>query len=117
MNSVHKGFKAENIAEEYIKKLGFNIVKRNFHFGRYGEIDIIAYDNETLVFIEVKYATSDKFGEPINWINQKKRKSLRRAAEGFLYINNLINVPCRFDVILIEDMKEESRLQHIKNAF
>ncbi len=117
MNSVRKGFNAETTAEDYLKNIGYKIIKRNFHFGRYGEIDIIAYDNDTLVFIEVKYATNDKFGDPINWITQKKRKFLKRAAEGYLYINNLKDIQCRFDAILIEEKRGGSSLQHIKNAF
>ncbi len=117
MSSVHKGLEAESIAEDFLKNLGYSIIKRNFHFGRYGEIDIIAKEGNVLVFVEIKYATNDKFGNPINWITPKKRKTLRRAAEGYLYINKLQNVECRFDALIIEKKSEELIFNHIKNAF
>jgi putative endonuclease len=116
-NQRAKGATAEDLAEEYIKTKGYSIIKRNFHFGREGEIDIIAQDGNTLVFVEVKARYSSAFGTPEEAVTYKKQKTLRRTAEGYLYVNKITNQECRFDVIAVDYEKKPTEIRHIVNAF
>ena len=112
MNSRKKGKKYENIATLYLEKLGYTILDRNFHT-RYGEIDIIAEDSSSLVFIEVKGRSSLKFGYPEESINSSKINKLIATAE--IYLSKYVNKEyeeIRFDVIAILN----KRIKHIKNA-
>ncbi len=111
-----KGKFGENLAVEYLKEKGFNIIKRNFHFGKTGEIDIIAEKDNELVFVEVKYRTERSYGDPLDSLTPKKVNTLRRTAEGYLYVNKIYDKPCRFDIIIINKTREENRIQHIENA-
>ncbi len=112
------GKKGEDIAVAYLIGKGYEIIHRNFSFGRQGEIDIIATCNNILVFIEVKTRTNYKFGNPIEQISQQKRKKWYNAAQGFLYIKNISDKECRFDVIIIDLTKDnkDEYITHIENA-
>ncbi len=116
-NQREKGAIAEDAAVEFLKEKGFKIVKRNFHFGRDGEIDIIARDKDVLVFIEVKARASDVYGSPESSITPSKMKVIRRTAEGYLYINKISNVECRFDVIALDYTQRPPEIRHLINAF
>ncbi|MCK4337893.1 MAG: YraN family protein [Candidatus Aminicenantes bacterium] len=111
------GRSGEKMAEMYLKKENFQIIARNFRFLK-GEIDIIALDQECLVFIEVKTRTKDTFGFPEEFVSRSKQKQIRRVAEGYLMLNPPEERQCRFDVIAItvEDTGQ-TVLQHFKNAF
>jgi len=111
-----KGNYGENLAAEYLEEEGYSILKRNFHFGRNGEIDIIAEKDGELVFIEVKYRTNRSFGDPLESITPRKAKTLRLTAEGYLYVNKISNKACRIDIIVIDKRGKETQINHIKNA-
>ncbi len=119
-NTLYKkqcGNQGEELATQYLLENGYQIVKRNFKFGREGEIDIIANHNNTLVFIEVKTRTNHSFGDPIEQISQRKRKNWYHAAKGFLYVNKISNQECRFDAIIIDLSKDaKEQILHIQNA-
>ena len=117
MNRREAGSQAEDLAEQYLVSLGYSIIKRNFTFGKIGEIDIICMDIDTLVFVEVKARTTMEYGTPESSITPKKTKALRRTAEGFLYIRKIHNVECRFDVIAIDFSIHPYDLRHLINAF
>lgn len=117
IGSLPFGYWGEDLASEYLKKKGYQIIERHFRFLR-GEIDIIACDHDYLVFIEVKTRSSADYGLPEEAITPKKKFHLRRAAEGYLYLNNLNNIDCRFDVITIGFSPDGSPLiEHLENAF
>ncbi len=80
-----KGQKGEMIAVEYLIRQGFKIIEKNWRFSKFGEIDIIAQDNDALVFIEVKTRTSNEFGHPTEAISTKKLNRIKKLAE--IYIN------------------------------
>ena len=83
-----------------------------------GEIDIIAQDRNTLVFVEVKTRKSRDFGLPEESVIPSKQQQIKKIAQGFLAKNNLQDVECRFDVIsLFIDENEGYSIHHIKNAF
>lgn len=116
-NSKSLGKKGEDIAEELLRSKGYQILKRNFRFGK-GEIDIIAKDGDCLVFVEVKSIKNYDFGEPEYSITKSKQKQLKRIAEGYFYVNGINEQLCRFDVITIVGEKEdELKINHIENAF
>lgn len=113
MNKRRKGFEQEKRAAEYLEKLGYNILERNFYC-HFGEIDIIAYDAGCIVFIEVKYRHYKTSGMPEEAVDYRKQQRIYKSAEYYMYINHKDSViPCRFDVIAIDN--EEIRLY--KNAF
>ena len=97
-----KGYSAEDTAADYLVKKGYEIIKRNFTFGKTGEIDIIAKHKNTLVFIEVKARANDKYGNPLDSITPGKQRKIRKTAEGYLYVNKIYDVECRFDVVSID---------------
>lgn len=107
----------EDLAAEYLENKGYEIIERHYFFQR-TEIDLIARDGNYLVFVEVKARSSEDFGPPEEAITDRKKVYLRRAAEGYLYLNNLHNVDCRFDVITVcykNDSQPE--IDHYENAF
>jgi putative endonuclease len=111
------GKTGEDVALDYLKKKKYKIVDKGFRFLR-GEIDIIAYDDETLVFIEVKTRKSVKFGQPEESITPAKRKQLRRVAQGYLLRKHIQDVECRFDVLsLTYDELGGYTVEHFEDAF
>ena len=78
-----KGIKAEDLAAAFLTQRGYHIVARNFRCPR-GEIDIIAYDQEVLCFIEVRSRDNADFGEPLETIQTQKIDRIVRAAEAYL---------------------------------
>ena len=111
------GKSGEEIALRYLKGKRYKIIAKNFRFFR-GEIDIIAYDRATLVFVEVKTRKSKDFGFPEESVTVAKQKQIRKIARGFLLQNKIQGVACRFDVIsLFFNENNNYSLRHIKNAF
>ncbi|MCS7176201.1 MAG: YraN family protein [Candidatus Kapabacteria bacterium] len=111
------GRRAEEIAAEYLQGQGYKIVARNVYVGRWGEIDLIAYEDEVLVFVEVKARSSLRFGLPEEALTQRKRRQLVQAARAYRQQHALAEVPCRFDVIAVELWHAPPQLRHYKDAF
>ncbi len=109
------GRKGEEISIDYLRKKGYEILKRNYRFG-HKEIDIVAKAGNTIVFVEVKAGRSKKFGEPFEKVDLKKQKKLIQAAQAFIQENQIQDCDFRFDVISL-DLKGEGKIKHIKNAF
>ncbi|MFA6570364.1 MAG: YraN family protein [Bacteroidota bacterium] len=116
-SSVSKGSQSENIACDFLVAKGYKIIKKNFHFGKTGEIDIIAEDKGVLVFCEVKSKYKDAFGNPLEWITPKKQFKIRKVAEGYLYVNKIVDKDCRLDVIVIDFTVNPFKIEHLINAF
>ncbi|WP_457624456.1 YraN family protein [Persephonella sp.] len=112
MKSYEKGRLFEDRAVDFLKSSGYEIIGRNFKT-RYGEIDIIARDGDTVVFVEVRYRKSSAFGSPEETINLRKIKKIIRAANRYISMKGLENTDIRFDVIAMD----EDGIRHIKNAF
>ena len=110
------GKKGEDLAEEYLKRKGFLILKRNYRYG-HKEIDLIGKDGNTIVFAEVKAARSKSFGAPQQWVNLKKQKNLIEAAYHFIQRENITDCDFRFDVVAISYQQGGKVIDHIKNAF
>ncbi|HSX19260.1 MAG TPA: YraN family protein [Candidatus Saccharimonadales bacterium] len=113
MNKTTLGKYGEDIAAKFLAKNGYKIIERNFRI-RGGEIDIIAKENQTLVYIEVKTRTSAKFGLPEESVNYYKLKFLERAAKFYRNArqNNKLPAAERIDVVSIN--LEDSQSPQIK---
>lgn len=111
-----KGTIGEDFATEYLEKLGYKILKRNFNFGKLGEIDIIAEIKNVLVFVEVRSQFFYDTPDPINSIGYGKRTKLRKAAEGYVYVNKIENKEMRFDVIILDFSQKPTKVTHLENA-
>ncbi len=112
------GHHGERAAVSYLKQQGFRIVTRNYQ-NRFGEIDIIALDADTLVFIEVKTRSSTRTGSPLEAVDSRKQRQIMRAAQAYLSERRLQEHTFRFDVIglLWPDGKNQPELQHVRHAF
>ncbi|NUM77011.1 YraN family protein [candidate division KSB1 bacterium] len=106
----------EQRAAEHLEKLGYTIIARNFRHG-HGEIDLVADDNGTLVFVEVKTQSSEAMGEAFNWVTRRKQRQIGRVALAYLTANQIENRDCRFDVIAVAHREDEVEIKHIPNAF
>lgn len=109
-----KGNAGENIACAYLKKKGYEIFHKNFAT-EIGELDIVAADDEALVFIEVKTRTDDEFGTPSEAVDYRKQRKISEVASQYIKKFRYFDVPVRFDVI--EVYLADNRVNHIVNAF
>ena len=109
------GKQGEQIALCFLQKKGFKILDTNWRHIRY-EIDIIALDNDFLVFVEVKTRSTLKFGFPDESVNFSKEKMLIEAAEIYLEKKDLYN-EVRFDIVSVIKNEKEERVYHIVDAF
>ncbi|GIW57635.1 MAG: UPF0102 protein [Candidatus Dojkabacteria bacterium] len=100
MNHEDLGKKGEQIAQELYEKQGFVILDTNYRFEK-NEIDIIAFNLQELVFIEVKTRSSQEWIFPEAAVNEEKQKRIKIAAQSYLYERKMENCPCRFDVVSI----------------
>lgn len=103
----------EDLAVKYLKNKKYIILDRNYRC-RQGEMDIIAKDEEKIIFIEVKTRTTIKFGRPAEAVNYIKREHLQNIARYYLYTRKITNIPIRFDVVEIYLWEKEYSVNHIK---
>lgn len=109
------GSRGEDIAAGFLKDHGYRIIARNYKTP-IGELDIIAKDGETLVFVEVKTRSSNAFGYPFEAVDSRKKHKLKNLA--MLYLKNQKkNCAVRFDVISINLNSTKKEIEHIKDAF
>ena len=108
----------ERMAEAFCLLRGYEVVDRNVREGR-GEIDLVARDHDTVVFVEVKFRTGADRAAPLLAVSPKKREDVARTAALYLARRGLQGRPVRFDVIGITWGSDgtELHLQHIANAF
>ncbi len=108
----------ETLAEEHLIQQGLKTLDRNFH-SRFGEIDLIMRDQQTLVFVEVKYRKSAAFGGAISAISLQKQTKIRLCANYYLQQHglNAYNTACRFDVVAIQASSTNTQITWLKNAF
>ena len=111
------GDKGEDIAASILVKKGYEIVERNYRYGK-GEIDIIAKDDDVLVFIEVKTRKNLEYGPPELAVTKNKQRQIRKIAEAYLYEKKIKDINCRLDVVAIQFYQNQKpRINHIENAF
>ncbi len=107
------GRHAEDLAALFLQQQGLKLVTRNYRC-RFGEIDLIAREGRTLVFVEVRMRASDRFGGAAASITASKRRKLLRTARH--YLAGATRTPaCRFDALLVNGT--DNSVQWLKNAF
>lgn len=110
------GQRGEDGAARYLARHGYRIVQRNFRTAR-GEIDLIALDRGTLVFVEVKARASSVMGAPAEAVDQRKQDKIRRAAEWYCARYRMNRRTVRFDVVAITGAGSSRRIELLKDAF
>ena len=110
------GQKNETIAVRYLEKKGYRIVERNYR-NYIGEIDIIAKDGPSVVFIEVKARRNALFGTPKGAVTLRKQKTLSKVALVWMKAARMDGVRARFDVVAISYESGKRKVELIKNAF
>jgi putative endonuclease len=117
-HQVVLGKSGENYACLELERRGYAILDRRYRT-RAGEIDVVARDGETLVFIEVKARRSGRFGPPSEAVGPQKRDKLMRMASSYIFAKRLGNARCRFDVVSVTFGTGERlpRVEVFKGAF
>ena len=94
------GRRGERLACRFLIRAGYDILARR-HRTRSGELDLVAFEGDTLVFVEVKTRSSRSHGDPWEYVDWEKRQALRRAAEDFIARFDLGRFDYRFDVVSV----------------
>lgn len=115
MNNKITGDLGEKLACEYLIKNNYTILETNFTT-KIGEIDIIAKEDDIVVFVEVKTRKGSKYGRPHEAVNYKKMQKIIKVAENYILYKNKDDVQYRFDIIEVL-LNEASKINHIKDAF
>ncbi len=110
------GRKGEQLAFRYLKRRGYRIVELNYRCPL-GEVDIVAREGDTIVFVEVKTRRDASYGRPREAIGFKKRSQLSKVAQYFLKVRRAEHLSARFDVMEIEIDEDGPRIELLKNAF
>lgn len=115
--SYLQGLQGEEIAEQYLIQNGYEIIEKNYR-SQQGEIDLIATQNNFLVFVEVKNYSFCSYGVPLAAVNINKRRHIIHAARTYIYRKGIKDQNCRFDVITIYRREDGSRaIELYQNAF
>ncbi len=110
------GRRGERAAEKYLKRNGYRIVARNFRAAG-AEIDLVAIDGETLVFVEVKTRRSRISGAPEEAVDERKQLRMRRAAEAFATRYRAGEKELRFDIVAVNAAGKRLGIELLRNAF
>ncbi len=119
LRGVPLGPRGERYAARMLRRQGYKIVAGGAR-SRFGEIDLVAVDGRTIVFVEVKTRRSARAGAPAEAVNAGKQKRIAASALAFLKSHGLLEYAARFDVIAIiwpADSREPTSFEHFRNAF
>ena len=115
--NLSRGRKAEDIACARLQQAGLALTTRNYR-SPFGEIDLVMQERDTLVFVEVRYRSSDDFGTPAETVDARKQARLRATAEHYLQ-----NTPraskkaCRFDIVALTGDGADDNFHWLRNVF
>lgn len=112
------GRRGEEAAARHLKRLGYKIVARGSR-SSLGEIDLVAVDGRTVVFVEVKTRESQDAGHPVEAVDAEKQRRLTRLAVAFLKQHGLLEYPVRFDIVAVTWPADRKRplIEHFRGAF
>lgn len=110
------GIDGETLACAELEKLGYSIVERRFRT-RFGEIDVVADDGGTVVFVEVKTKTDSSFSDPAESVTKQKQRRLVSMAEQYVALHGIDHLPCRFDVVTVDTSIAPVAITHYQDAF
>jgi len=110
------GQRGEAIAAGFLRLRGYRILARNYRSPA-GELDLVARQGDTVVFVEVKTRRTRTFGPPELAVDRHKQRTLTRVAQHYLLQHRLHGVSCRFDVVTVDMGGVLPRVHHIPGAF
>lgn len=110
------GKTGEDLAVRYLRKKGYVILETNYR-NSLGEIDIIAKERDTIVFVEVKTRKNNRFAHPKEAVTNKKQKTISRVAQAWLKQKKKTDAKARFDVVAILADQNNNEIELIKHAF
>ncbi len=116
MTTKNIGQHTENLVLQHIQQQGLILVERNFH-SRGGEIDLIMLDKTILVFVEVRYRKSAKFGGALESVNHTKQQRIIHTAQHYLQQQIPTHDNYRFDVVAITPNQDKPEITWVKDAF
>lgn len=114
-NTKSIGDHGEKIAKDFLKNLDYTILEQNYRYKK-GEIDIICENENTLVFVEVKYRSSTQFGYPEDVVNNTKTSLIQGVAEHYIEIKDW-KKDIRFDIVSVIENKHRYDIEHFIDAF
>ncbi|MFC1880032.1 YraN family protein [Thermodesulfobacteriota bacterium] len=110
------GKKSESLAAWYLKKNGYKIIEQNYRTPL-GEIDIIAKEKKTIVFVEVKSRQSIRYGNPKWAVTLQKQRKISMVALQYLKSTRQMDAKARFDVVAVTSNRDQPQIEIVKNAF
>lgn len=110
------GQRGETMACDELERLGYAIVERRFRT-RFGELDVVANDHGTLVFVEVKTKTDSSFSDPVESVTTRKQQRLVSMAEQYVASYRITDMPCRFDVVTVDISVTPAKIVVYRDAF
>ena len=114
---LNKGAQGEQIAADYLKRLGYRIQERNYRC-RQGEIDIVAWDGTALVFVEVRTRSGSGIGEPLASVDRRKQERITRVAAAYVQEHQVRDTGLRFDVVAVACPADRPpEVAHVPSAF
>lgn len=113
---IRTGKRGEELAVAYLKSKGYRIIERNYKC-LFGEIDIVAKEGNTVVFVEVKSRKSEDFGDPQTAVGWEKKRKISRIALKYLDEKQLYPCDARFDVVAVKMLPAGNTIELIQNAF
>ncbi len=117
MNRRATGSRFEASAAKFLEEQGYEIIARNYRSGR-NEIDLVCLSDEVVIFVEVKGSRSDRFGDAVYKVDQRKQQALIAAAQGFIQQFRREVAGFRFDVVIVTEARNgHQRIEHRPNAF
>ena len=116
MSNKVLGDRGESCAARYLGAQGYQILAQKYRT-KIGEIDLIAKDRDTLVFVEVKTRRSVRCGLPAEAVNYRKQRKIIQTAMWYLREKQMDQTPCRFDIVEVYAAGSEWRIHHLKGAF
>lgn len=116
LGRIQTGKRGEDIAVDYLTRAGYRVIDRNYRCP-FGEIDIVAKDKDTVVFVEVRSRKSEEFGDPQLSVGLDKQRRLSRIALNYIEEKGLHHCNARFDVVAVKMLPGNEEVELIQNAF
>lgn len=117
VNTRQRGHRWELVAEAFLCRRGLQTLSRNYSC-RFGEIDLVMLDGPVLVFVEVRYRRSERYGSGADSVTHAKQRRISAVAQQFLGCHGAHGrQPCRFDVVSIRGGNEGAEIDWIRDAF
>lgn len=114
---TREGAAAELRATAFLEHAGLALVARNYR-SPFGEIDLIMQQDQTLVFVEVRFRGRSDYGTPAETVDNRKQSRLRATAEHYLqHDRRASKQPCRFDIVAVSASAQGDRIEWLRNAF